>query len=78
MSVATLNIKVYPRRMLNIREAASYCGVSAKRFPSVCMIAPVKLPGGDELYDMRDLDTWLDGLKIGGPNSDDEILARLG
>jgi hypothetical protein len=77
VSTATLNIKVSPRRMLTAREAAEYCGLPAKKFPAVCRVAPVALPGDELRYDMRDLDDWLDGLKGGAPN-DDDIIGKLG
>lgn len=73
---ATLNIKVAPRRMLSPREAAEYCGLPLKRFPSSCAVPPVLMPDGAKLYDLRDLDAWLDALK-GGVSSEDEILRRL-
>jgi len=34
------------------------------------------MPDGAKLYDLRDLDAWLDALK-GGVSSEDEILRRL-
>ena len=77
MSSATLNIKVSPRRMLNSREAAGYCGLSARRFPLECGIPPVQMPGGVKVYDIRDLDIWIDGLKDGTPNDDEAIIGRL-
>lgn len=60
--------------MLTKREAGEYCGLPADRLP----IAPVEMPGGRRLYDIRDLDEYLDGLKLAQPSSDDEILGRLG
>lgn len=29
------------------------------------------------LYDMRDLDSWIDGFKAGAGDSDDDILGKL-
>ncbi|MDF8353211.1 hypothetical protein [Ensifer adhaerens] len=78
MATATLNLKVSPRRMLSLKEAAEYCGLTAKRFPAECRVLPVAMPSGIRLYDMRDLDGWLDALKDGGVDSDDEILGKLG
>lgn len=78
MASATLNIKVSPRRMLSTREASEYVGMPTKRFPGACSVRPIAMPDGSHLYDMRDLDAWLDGLKSGAPDSDDEILGRLG
>ena len=64
--------------MLSVREAAEYCGLGLKAFPRECSISPIEMPNGHKLYDMRDLDTWLDGLKSEEPNSDDAILRKLG
>lgn len=77
MASATLNIRVSPRRMLAAREAAEYCGLSLKRFPVECSAVPIDMPGGTKLYDMRDQDAWIDGLKTGAANHDDAILSRL-
>ena len=77
MSTATLNIKVSPRRMLSIREAADYCALPIKRFHVLCSVSPILMPTGKNLYDIQDLDRWLDGLKIGQPNGDDDIIGRL-
>lgn len=77
MASATLNIKVSPRRMLSIREAGEYVGIPPKRFHGSCSVRPVVMPDGSQLYDMRDLDAWVDGLKSGTPDSDDEILGKL-
>ena len=35
------------------------------------------MPGGAKLYDMRDLDGWIDGLKDGAANDDETIVRRL-
>ncbi|WP_225906204.1 hypothetical protein [Ensifer canadensis] len=79
MATATLNLKVNHRpRMLSLKEAAEYCGLAVKRFPGACRVSPVAMPTGERLYDLRDLDSWLDALKDGGADSDDEILGKLG
>jgi hypothetical protein len=75
---AILNLRVTPRRMLPAREAAEYIGISAKKLAVVCPVAPIEMPDGSRLYDMRDLDAWIDGLKSGDPTGDEEILGRLG
>jgi len=62
--------------MLNQREAAQYCGLNLKRFPVACPVSPLSMPDGGKLYDMRDLDGWLDALK-GGAAGEDEILRML-
>lgn len=78
MASATLNIKVSPRRMLDAREAAEYCGITAKRFPVSCNVTPIAMPSGELRFDIRDLDAWLDGLKGGNVAADDDILGKLG
>ncbi|MEO4042137.1 hypothetical protein AAFN47_11090 [Hoeflea sp. CAU 1731] len=77
MASATLNVRLSPRRMLSTREAAEYCGLPVKLFSSECGAVPVLMPSGRKLYDMQDLDNWLDGLKSGQPNEDEAILGRL-
>jgi len=73
MASATLNLRVSPRRMLAAREAAEYCGLPVKQLP----VRPVEMPGGKVLYDIRDLDRWLDALKDGAPDDADEIIGKL-
>lgn len=76
MSVATLNVRVTPRRMLKLAEAAEYCGRSRRHFEAECPVAPVAFPNGDRLYDLHDLDRWIDGLKAGV--AADDLIERLG
>lgn len=78
MSSATLNIRMSPRRLLKPRDAAEYCGMTVKRFPSECRVSPIAMPSGDKLYDIRDLDSWIDGMKSGATDSDDDIIGKLG
>ena len=77
MATANLNIRVVPRRMLSTKEAAEYCGLPAKGFEQRCGVPPVEMPAGVRLYDMRDLDNWIDGFKAGSRDSDDDILGKL-
>ena len=65
-----------PARMLPLKDAANYCGIPARRFPAECEVPPVEMPHGKRLYDIRDLDTWLDGLK-GNSLNENAILERL-
>jgi hypothetical protein len=74
MPSATLNLRVSPRRMLTAREASDYTGVSAAQLP----VRPVELPNGKRLYDLHDLDAFLDGLKGDMAADDEAIIARLG
>lgn len=77
MTTATLNIRVQPRRMVTEKDAAEYCGLPAKMFRHVSPVTPIEMPGGRKLFDLRDLDVWLDGLKDGQLSDDDSIVARL-
>jgi hypothetical protein len=39
---------------------------------------PIKMPDGELLWDVQDLDKWIDSLKAGvGDDTADAILARL-
>lgn len=77
MANAMLNIRLVQPRMLPPKLAADYVGLSVKRFPISCPVIPVSMPGDVRLYDVRDLDSWLDQIKKGGPDSDDEIVKKL-
>jgi len=80
MSSATLNLRIGPRRMLPKRESSDYCGLTTKQFDAQCPVAPVEYPNGLKVWDIRDLDAWIDSLKAGGKGGDDiaAILERLG
>lgn len=74
-----LNITVVEKRMLRPSEAASYSGLALKHFRADCPVQPVELRPGVVLYDKRDLDQWIDGLKDGVADmTHSEILGRLG
>lgn len=75
---AVVAIKIAPRRMLSLREAADYCGMSRKQFTMFSGVAEVAMPHGQKLYDIKDLDAWLDALKNNTPDGHEAILARLG
>lgn len=55
-------------RLLTKSQAAAYCGLSASTFGSVCPVKPIAFGEGVRMhrYDVRDIDTWIDGLKQGG------------
>lgn len=78
MTNAMLNIRVIQPRMLSLKMAADYLGIPQKRFPVTCPVTPVAMPGDVKLYDVRDLDKWLDELKSGLGDDDDDIINRLG
>jgi hypothetical protein len=78
MSTATFEITLTPKRMLDEKEAARHCGRTSKQFKLECPVRPIRFPsGGDVRYDLRDLDAWLDSLKVGTDDAD-AIVARLG
>lgn len=76
MTIATLNLHVAPYRLFSKAEAAHYCRSSPAKFEAQCPVTPVVMPGGDRLWDVRDLDRWIDGLKNEHAGHDD-IIARL-
>lgn len=78
MASATLNLRVVPRRMLSLKEAADYCGVAARKFPIECAVTPVAFPSGAKMYDIHDLDAFLDSLKSGSSPVDADIIGKLG
>ncbi|WP_296077768.1 hypothetical protein [uncultured Agrobacterium sp.] len=78
MTNAMLNIRVIQPRMLSPKMAAEYVGIPQKRFPGACPVTPVAMPGDVKLYDVRDLDKWLDELKGGTDAADDDIIGKLG
>ncbi len=78
MNSATLNIRTSPRRMLTSRDAAEYCGIPSRHFSTQCSVPPMQMPNGSQLYDIRDLDSWIDGLKGDAQDSDASILQKLG
>jgi len=77
MTMATLNLRVAPRRMLSLKEAAEYCGVAPKKFPIEIPVPPIDMPGGQRLYDIKDLDDFIDNLKAGASDSREDIVGRL-
>jgi hypothetical protein len=78
MGSANLNITVTEVRLLKLGEAASYAGVAAKHFKSLCPVRPVELQPGTKLWDKRDLDGWIDSVKTDEQYfTQDTILGRL-
>jgi hypothetical protein len=47
-----------------------------KKFEAQCPVQPLEMIDGDRLWDVKDLDRWIDSLK--GDLDADDILARLG
>jgi hypothetical protein len=77
MTATTLNLRVQPYRLLTKLEAAHYCRRSAKKFETQCPVRPIKMVDGDLLWDVQDLDKWIDSLKSSDGNDADAIVARL-
>jgi hypothetical protein len=78
MTTATVCLRVQPYRLLTRAEAAHYCRRSVKKFAEQCPVKPIEMADGDLLWDVRDLDQWIDSLKTGLADEDtDSILARL-
>jgi predicted DNA-binding transcriptional regulator AlpA len=72
-----------PRRLLNGKEAAFYCGVSPSTFARVCDVRPVMLGRDNESlrrFDIRDLDEWIESKKVANQNEPDskvDLIDRL-
>ena len=67
-----------PFRLLTTSEAANYCRRSVKKSEAQCPVKPVEMSHGDRLYDVQDLDTWIDSIKAGRSDDADAIVERLG
>lgn len=52
--------ELIPPRLLSLRQAAAYCGVSAPTFQSHVPVMPIEKLGRRLLWDRRALDAWLD------------------
>ncbi len=77
MAAATINLRVQPYRLLTKAEAAHYCRRSPKKFEAQCPFRPIKMADGDELFDVQDLDVWIDTLKAGRGSDADDIVDKL-
>ena len=78
MAATTLNLRVQPYRLLTRTEAAHYCRRSIKKFEAQCPVQPLKMTDGDLLWDVHDLDRWIESLKSGKLDEAEAALARLG
>lgn len=64
-------------RLLSREQAAAYCGMSPPFFAAMVPVKPIRLrrvgsseKGGRVLYDRRELDAWIDGLRGATPAGD--------
>jgi hypothetical protein len=77
MATTTLNLRVQPYRLFTKTEAAHYCRRSVKKFEAQCPVQPLRMADGDLLWDVQDLDLWIDSLKSGKLDEAEAALARL-
>ena len=78
MATASLNLIVVEKRMLTPAEGAAYAGIPIKYFRLECPVSPIEVRPGKLLYDKRDLDSWIDGMKSGSVTTlRSAILGRL-
>ncbi|MDA2916070.1 helix-turn-helix domain-containing protein [Nitrospinae bacterium AH_259_B05_G02_I21] len=54
------------KRLLTQKEAATYLGMSLRKFQDVKPALPVPMPGRMLRYDRLDLDAWVEQQKQGG------------
>ena len=53
-----------PKRRLPKVEAALYCDLTVNRFVLLCPVRPFEMPAGKPIYDIRELDRWIESGKI--------------
>lgn len=62
------------KRFLTEKEAATYGGFTLTEFRRECPIIPIARAQGRKVWDVREIDHWLDGAKT---TDHDSIIARL-
>jgi hypothetical protein len=70
-------LRVSPFRLLTKSEAAYYCRRPLKKFETQCPVPPIEMADGDRLWDVRDLDRWIDSLKNDPEDDASAIVSRL-
>lgn len=73
---AVINMEAKPLRLLTREQAASYCNLTISKFLFVCPCRPVEITERLQLWDIHDLDVWIDSLKT-NDLCDDAVVARL-
>lgn len=63
------------KRLFTLSEAASYLGMSVRKFQDVRPALPVPMPGRMLRFDRLDLDTWVERQKQEGGGAQVERLA---
>ncbi|TQV80365.1 hypothetical protein [Denitrobaculum tricleocarpae] len=72
MPNATFSIAYQPIRLLKTSEAARYCGMALAKFKRDCPASPIEFAQNQIRYDVKDLDKWIDGLKLATDENSDE------
>ena len=80
VKMASMNGEVWirPFRLMTKSEAAYYCRRTVKSFELQCAVPPIIMPNGDLLWDVRDVDAWIDRLKTAPRDESEAALERLG
>lgn len=78
MPTGSININLMEPRMLKKTDAAAYVCLPQNLFLALCPCTPIEIQNGKRLWDRRDLDKWIDGVKTGTViSTTNEILAKL-
>jgi len=64
------------KRLLNLKEAAAYCGVGASTFKTQTRITPIKI-GKCVRYDVHAIDRWIDNQTQLESLTGDDWLAKM-
>jgi len=74
MPALTIDIPTIPTRLLNKKEAARYCRINPARFSVLCPVRPFGIEKNRMVYDIQELNRWIDSLKSGKDSDSDEAL----
>jgi hypothetical protein len=77
MTATVINLRIQPYRLLTKVEAAYYCRRPVKKFETQCPVPPVIMADGDRLWDVEDLNRWIETLKGEVTDDANAIVARL-
>ena len=70
----TLHFNRVQKRVVDHKQAAVHVGLkTAKKFDAICPVQPISLGGGVTGYYLRDLDAWIDGLKLVPPDKSGDL-----
>lgn len=61
------------QRLLNTKDAAAYCGMTAKTFKEKCSVRPIALGVQFTRYDRLKIDEWIDKLQNGASIPDNLV-----